>query len=197
METHVFVNQLKGHYHNLNISLINEVTMFWYGVIVGVLGAWAFSEVFRGYPAAPAGLKMLGKKNYAVICAIGEALFPKGGDIPPDYMEAKVPQFIDEYLLAVPTLTRRLMLALFFLMEHATYIFAFTTRRLSSLPLEKRIKYFEGWELSRFYPRRMAFTSLRAIYGMAYLGNPEVEKAIGVKISGKCRDGLLIERRPS
>ena len=169
--------------------------MFWIGVLVGVLGAWGFSEVFRGYPVTPGGMKVLGKKNHAIVCAIGEALLPEGGEIPLSYIQAGVPRFIDGYLVLVPPLTRRLMLALFFLMEHATYIFAFTPRRLSSLPVDKRVKYLEGWEYSLFYPRRMAFISLRAIYGMAYLGCPEVERAMGMNINRKCREGLIIERK--
>jgi len=171
--------------------------MFWFGVIVGVVGAWACREVFSGYPVTPMGLKVLGKKTHAVVCAIGEALLPEGGDIELSHEQARVPQFIDEYVSFVPSMTKWLMLALFFLMEHATYIFAFTTHRLSDLPVEKRVKYLDGWERSRLYPRRIAFTSLRAVYGMAYLGCPEVEKAMGMKLPGKCREALIIERPSS
>jgi len=168
--------------------------MFWFGVIVGVIGSWAIREVFLGYTAAPPDFNELGRKNYTIVCAVGEALLPEGGDIPPSYEEARVPQFIDEYLGFVPTTTRRLIKALFFLMEHATYLFAFTTRRFSDLPVEKRVQYLSGWEKSRLYPRRVAFTSLRAIYGMAYVASPDVVKIMGMGITDKCREGLIIER---
>ncbi len=168
--------------------------MFWLGVLVGVVGTWVFREVFLGYSAPPAGFKVLGRKSYTVVCTIGEALLPEGGDIPFSAKQARVPEFIEEYMSGVPALTRRLIKMLFFLMEHATYLFAFTTQRLSKLDVEKRIKYLDGWERSRFYARRLAFTSLRAIYGMAYIGNPDVEKAMGFRITSKCREALIVER---
>jgi len=168
--------------------------MFWVGLFTGIVGAWAVREVFMGYPEAPVGLKVLGRKNSAVVRAIGEALLPPGGEIPFSADEARVTQFVDNYIDMVPDLTRRLMLMLFFLMEHATYIFAFTTHRLSDMDMDARIRYLEGWEKSVFYYRRVAFLSLRAIYGMAYLGCPDVEKAMGFRIRDKCREALLIGR---
>jgi len=171
--------------------------MFWLGIIIGVIGAWLFREMLLGYPATPSGIKTLGRKSYAVVRAIGEALLPPGGAIPISAEEANVPEFIDNYVATVPKLTGRLMLMLFFLMEHATYFFAFTTRRLSEMDVEERIKYLEGWEDSSLYPRRLAFTGLRAIYGMAYLGHPEVEAAMGFRMNDNCREALLIERSSS
>ena len=168
--------------------------MFWLGLLLGIVGTWGVREVFMGYPETPVGLKVLGRKNFAVVCAIGEALLPGGGEIPLSSAEARVPEFVDNYVAMAPTLTRRLMFMLFFLMEHATYLFAFTTHRLSDLDVDARIRYLDGWEKSRLYMRRLAFTSLRAIYGMAYLGCPDVEKAMGFRISDKCRDALIIRR---
>jgi len=169
--------------------------MFWTGLVIGVVGAWMVGQFFLGYTPPPSRFKRLGRKSYAVVCAIGEALMPEGGDIPPSAEQAGVPEFVDDYLDGVPTLTRRLIHMLFFLMEHATYFFAFTTRRLSEMDVKARIRYLEGWENSRFYARRLAFTSLRAIYGMAYLAHPEVEKAMGVDINRRCREALIVERK--
>lgn len=168
--------------------------MFLFGLIVGILLSWGLREAFGGYAQRPVGLKILGNKTYAIVCAIGEALLPQGGDIPLSHIEARVPQFVDEYMANLPAMMRNLIFALFFLMEHAAYLFAFTTHRLSDLPVEKRVAYLDGWENSRIYYRRMAFMSLRAIYGMAYLGCPDVEKAIGYFIPQACRDALIIER---
>lgn len=169
--------------------------MFWTGLIVGVIGSWLVRELFLGYASPPSRFKRLGRKSCAVVRAIGEALLPEGGDIPFSAEQAEVPRFVDNYLDGVPTLTRRLIYMLFFLMEHATYIFAFTTRRLSEMDVNARVRYLEGWENSRLYARRLAFTSLRAIYGMAYLAHPEVEKAMGMGINRRCREALVIERK--
>ncbi len=150
-------------------------------IIIAVAGltAWAFDQVLLGYLPKPEDITCLTRKEYGFVHAVADTLFPKGGAIEISGEEARVSHYIDDYLCKSPALQRILMKALFFLMEHATVITFAGITRFSRLPMAKRVKYLEGWEFSRFYFRRIAFLSLRALIAMAYFACPEVEKAIG------------------
>ena len=71
---------------------------------------------------------------------------------------------------------------LFLLVEQATLVFAAPgaggRRRFSSLRPEQRVAALEGWQRSRFFPRRLVFTSLRAVLTMGYLADPTVLGAL-------------------
>jgi hypothetical protein len=79
---------------------------------------------------------------------------------------------------------RLLMRLLFFLMEHATLLFAAPPprgrRRFSSLDAGQRTAVLESWRASRLFPRRLVFTSLRAVLTNAYLADPEVLRHLGL-----------------
>jgi len=53
-------------------------------------------------------------------------------------------------------------------------------RRFSSLPLEARQEALEGWRTSSLFPRRLVFTSLRAILTMGYFADPRVLRSLGL-----------------
>jgi hypothetical protein len=46
---------------------------------------------------------------------------------------------------------------------------------------EQRSHYFEGWADSRLYLRRMAFTALKAVLIMGYVGRDENLRALGLE----------------
>jgi hypothetical protein len=79
---------------------------------------------------------------------------------------------------------RFLMHLLFFLLEHATLFFPAPgragRRRFSSLALEQRTASLEAWRTSRLYPRRLVFSSLRAILTMGYFAHPSVLRQLGL-----------------
>jgi hypothetical protein len=68
--------------------------------------------------------------------------------------------------------------------EHATLLFAapppLGRRRFSSLGLAQRTEVLEGWRASRLFPRRLVFTSLRAILTMGYFGSAAVLRSLGL-----------------
>jgi hypothetical protein len=72
---------------------------------------------------------------------------------------------------------------LFFLVEHATIVFPAPgglsgMRRFSSLSEAQRVAALDGWQRSRLFPRRLVFTSLRAIATMGYFSSPAVLRAL-------------------
>jgi len=69
-------------------------------------------------------------------------------------------------------------------MEHATLLFGAPglggRRRFSSLDPEQRGQVLEGWRTSRWFPRRLVFSSLRAILTMGYFSDPVVLRQLGL-----------------
>lgn len=143
---------------------------------LAALAVLAVRRVFLGYPRP--GLRHLAPREAATVAAASQALFPPGGPIPESGTDAGVPRFIDRYVGAVPPRVRLLMRALFFLVEHATLVLPGPGprgwRRFSALDAPQREAVLEGWRTSRLFPRRLVFTSLRAMLTMAYFADPAV-----------------------
>jgi hypothetical protein len=139
-------------------------------------------RVFGGYPRPAAPLARLSRREAATVAAAAEALFPRGGAVPPSGLDAGVPAWTDRWLDALPVATRLLVRCLFALVEHATLLFPAPGwdgwRRFSSLDAGRRGVWLEGWRTSRFFARRLVFTSLRAIVTQAYFADPAVLRAL-------------------
>jgi hypothetical protein len=146
-----------------------------------VVVVWGLRRLFGGYEPRPRA-RHLSAREWALIEAVCDAMFPPGGAIPPSGREAGVPDYVDGYVAAVPPLTGRLMRMLFLLVEQATLIFPAPgsggRRRFSDLTVEQRVASLESWRTSGFFPRRLVFTSLRAILCMGYLADPAVLRAL-------------------
>lgn len=141
-------------------------------------------RVCGGYPEPEAKLARLSRREAAFVAAAAEALFPRGGAVPPSGLDAGVPAWCDRWLDALPPATRRLVRALFVLVEHATLVFPAPGwdgwRRFSALDAERRGAVLEGWRTSRFFLRRLVFTSLRAIVTQGYFADAAVLRSLGL-----------------
>jgi hypothetical protein len=164
--------------------------------------AWAAARVFAGYPRV-AGYGVLAAREVAGLDAAAEALFPPGGAIACSGADAQVARYIDRLVAASHPRTRLLMRMLFFLIEHGTLIFPAPggvrgRRRFSSLALDERVEVLEGWQTSRLFPRRLVFTSLRALFTLGYFAHPPVLCALGLAPaaieSPICKADLLYPR---
>jgi hypothetical protein len=155
----------------------------WLWLAIGAALGYAGGRILLGYPPAQ-GFRVLARREVAFVDAAAEAMYPPGGPLPPSGRDARCASFLDGYLALVPPRMRRLMRLLFFLMEHATLFFPAPPprgwRRFSSLGAEQRAAALEGWRASRFFPRRLVFTSLRALLTNAYLADPEVLRHLGL-----------------
>lgn len=138
---------------------------------------WGVRRLFFGYPAVPQA-RSLAAREWALVEAVSDAMFPRGGAIPPSGRQAGVPAYVDGYVASVPAGIRLLMRLLFMLVEQATLFFpapgAGGRRRFSALDSDQREAVLEGWRTSSLFPRRLVFTSLRAILCMGYLADPVV-----------------------
>jgi hypothetical protein len=146
-----------------------------------LLGAGA-ARFWLGYPPAPR-CRALARREAAFLDAAAEAMFPPGGPLPSG-RAAGVTASLDGYLALVPTRMRRLMRLLFVLVEHATLVFPAPPprgrRRFSSLALDQRTAALDGWRTSPLFPRRLVFTSLRALLTNGYVADPAVLAALGL-----------------
>ena len=134
-------------------------------------------RVWGGYPASlHAGLA---PREAALLQAAGLGLYPPGGTVPRSGSQADLVGYTARYLRAVPPPTRRLMRLLFFAFEQGTCVFAAPgrrgRRRFSALTPAQRVAVLEAWRSSRWFPLRLAFTSLRAILSMGYFADAEVQ----------------------
>ena len=159
------------------------MTLLW--ALVPILLAVALGlRVFARYPAPPCPLRVLRRAEYATLAAAAEVTFPRGGAVEPSGGDAQIPLYLDGYLALVPSGLRRLVRLLLFLVEHATLVFPASgprgMRRMSSLSPEVQAAYLRGWEHSRLALRRLVFTSLRSLLGMAYFADPAVLRALNL-----------------
>ena len=144
----------------------------------------ALRRVFGGYPRPSHAPRRLARRELAFVAAAAEALFPRGGAVPPSGLDAGVPAWTDRWLDALPGATRRLVRLLFALVEHATLLFPAPGwdgwRRFSALSAGQRGAVLESWRRSRWFPRRLVFTSLRAIVTQAYFADAAVLRALAL-----------------
>jgi hypothetical protein len=141
-------------------------------------------RVLGGYPRPATPLARLSRREATFVAAAAEALFPRGGAVPPSGLDAGVPAWADRWLDALPAGTRLLVRCLFALVEHATLLFPAPGwdgwRRFSALDPERRGVVLEAWRTSRWFPRRLVFTSLRAIVTQGYFADAAVLRALGL-----------------
>jgi hypothetical protein len=153
-------------------------------ILLGAAAGYAAVRVFWGYPAPQQTPRVLSRRELALLTAAAEAVFPPGGAIPISGAEAGVAAYTDRWLSALPPRIRLLMRLLFFLIEHGTLVFPAPRprgfRRFSSLSREQAEQVLEGWRTSRLFPRRLVFTSLRAIVAMGFFAHPGVLRHLGL-----------------
>ena len=151
--------------------------------VAGLLVALAL-RVFAGHPRAAAHYRHLARREVAFVNAVADATFPRGGELPASGSDAGIAAYVDRWLAVSTRRIRLLMRLLFFLVEHATLLAPAPGwggwRRFSSLAPEQRLAALDGWRTSRHFPRRLVFTSLRAVLTMGYFSHPPVLRQLRV-----------------
>lgn len=163
---------------------------------------YAVWRLFLGYPPLRTELRLLARREAAFLDAAGEAVFPAGGAVPLAGVDADLPGYADGFVASLPSHLRLQVRAMFMLFEQATIFLPAPgpggRRRFSALSPEQRIAVLEGWSRSSLFPRRLAFTALRAVLTMGYLGHPVAMRALGLAPydfpTPICRADLLYPR---
>jgi len=150
-----------------------------------VVGLLIFLRLRVGYPRPKRRYVAIGIGDAAFLRAAAQTFFPADGAIALSGDDVDLPGYADRYLAQLPRRQRRLVRALFLLFEHATLVFpargvgAF--RRFSALSPEQRTAVLRAWSESGFYLRRTAFTALKAILIMGYMGDSECLRRLGLE----------------
>jgi hypothetical protein len=148
------------------------------------VAAYATWRLFLGYPQPPRCYSLLAAREVAFLDSAAAAVFPHGGAIPLSGSEAELPRYADSYLAALPAHLRWQVRAMLMLFEQASFFFPAPgpkgRRRFSALSPEQRMAVLAGWSSSRFFLRRIAFTALRAVLTMGYLGHPRAMRAVNL-----------------
>jgi choline dehydrogenase-like flavoprotein len=153
----------------------------------------------RFFSPAP-GCRVLGSAEMRFLEAVSETVFPPYGTVPKSGREAGIPAYMDRYLHSLPSRFRFLIRLLFLLFENAPVLFSGRPRRFSSLSSERRKRYLEGWESSRWYARRMSAQGLKTLLCIGYMADPAVKEAIGFRKKETCSrsaDPLPAPDRPN
>ena len=126
-------------------------------------------------------LLYLRRREYTIVAALADTIFPPGSAIGLSGTEARVPEYIDRWLDGQGEAKAgefRLMMMVF---EHGTAAFGLRVRRFTDLGPEARERYLRRWETTRLYSRRMLAMALKSALGIAYFAYPEVQERIGVR----------------
>lgn len=154
--------------------------IFW--VPLALFAAYSVWRLFLGYPRPSGSHRLIAPREAAFLDAAAEATFPPGGAIPLSGRDADLPGYADSFLLSLPSHLRLQVRAMFLLFEQATIFFPGKgrggRRRFSALSPEQRIQALESWAHSGLFLRRLAFTALRAVLTMGYLGHPVAMRAV-------------------
>lgn len=149
-------------------------------LFLAFFSAYAATRLFVGYPPSRGTLRLLAPREVAFLDAAAEATFPAGGAVPLSGREADLPGYVDSFLLSLPSHLRLQIRAMLMLFEQATIFFPapgrWGRRRFSVLSAEQQVAALRGWSESRLFPRRLAFTALRAVLTMGYLGHPKAAR---------------------
>jgi hypothetical protein len=157
------------------------VIVFW--LLLAGSTLYSVWRLFLGYPRRT-GLVVLASREAAFLDAAGDAIFPPGGAVPQSGRDADIPGYADAFLASLPAHLRLQVRAMFMLFEQATILFPAPRpggrRRFSALSAEQRVIVLERWSSSSLFVRRLAFTALRAVVTMGYLGHSGVLRELNL-----------------
>lgn len=155
-----------------------------YAVIGAVAVALFVRRFARGYASPSREYSYLKPREIDFILAATDATFPKRSTIPVSGADVDAPRYIDRWFETLDSGKRFQIRMLLLFFEQATLIWWAPGlrgwRRFSSLSLHQRIEVMRAWYGSRFFVRRLVFTALRAVLGMAYLGHPATMRFLRV-----------------
>ena len=131
------------------------------------------------------------------LAATAEALFPENGYGAPDYKTTDLVPRTLAYLEELPAPQRRLLLALFALVELAAPFLIFGFARFSRLPRARRETAVRDFRQSRLLPLRLLGDALKATTTMIYMSHPAALAHIGSYAAcARPADPLQVPVRP-
>lgn len=156
-------------------------TLLWIAGALALAGAVSWLVGFAGYGAKLLPSGAFSAKEQRVIAAAADAVFPARGPIPVSGTEAGLLPYLDRYLRNLPRGPAVLLHLLFHFVEHAPWIWGPRRVRFTRQTPEQQRAYLAHMSGSDLYFLRVSFTSMRALFTMAYLADPRVAEAMGIR----------------
>jgi hypothetical protein len=155
-----------------------------FGVFALLGASLLLRRLFLGYSRPSRSYERLAPREIAFVLATVEALFPSRAELPVSGLDVDAPGYIDRLLDALhPTKRTQIRLLLCFFEQATLFWWAPGPRgwrRFSDLSLQQRSQVLENWNSSSVFLRRLVFTALRSVLGLAYLGNPATMRLLKV-----------------
>lgn len=131
------------------------------------------------YPRQLVPSPVLSTMEQALVSAVADTMFPRGGHFPLSGTEAGVVEYFDAYLRRCHGQEVLLLHLLLWFTELGPVLFGPRPTTFTRLGPAQRTAFLEGAFRSRIYLRRVAFTSLRALTTMAYFAHPDIAGHVG------------------
>ncbi|MEE2828317.1 MAG: gluconate 2-dehydrogenase subunit 3 family protein [Myxococcota bacterium] len=131
-------------------------------------------------PVPACDLHYLQRREFAILAALANALFPPGNDIGLSGTDARIPEYVDRMLAGMSQHKAAEFRAMLLLFEHGTLAFGLRARRFTDLSLPARERYLRRWEEARVYSRRILAAGLKTVLGIAYFAHPKVQAKLGM-----------------
>ena len=150
------------------------------GATAGGLLLWGHAGRYPT-PEPSCELLFLERRDFAILAALADTIFPYGNPLGRSGSAARVPEYVDRMLARMPKDKAEEFRAMMLLFEHGTLAFGLRVRRFTELPPAAAQRYLRRWEEAQVYSRRMLAAGLKTLLGIAYFAHPEVQKAMGIQ----------------
>lgn len=125
-----------------------------------------------------------------------EALYPVNDYGAPDWQATEMVSRTLDYWSDLPQRQRRLLMALFVLIELGAVFFVFGLKRFSRLSVTRRERAVRDLRRSRLVPLRLVGDSLKASTTVIYMSHPAVLEHIGMySVCDRPEDPLRVQVR--
>ena len=144
------------------------------GAVTLVGAVLRFASFLRHAPAA--GRLVLSEREVKILSAVLKTMFPGANGMPPADLDALLPK-IDEHLHRSDPDARLLVRTVLHVIEEQAVVFS--GGRFTNLDAEARERELRSWEIDAYYPKKMAYRSLKLACAMMYAEQPDARKAMG------------------
>ncbi len=150
------------------------------GAATGGLLLWGHARRYPN-PEPACELLYLERREFTILVALADTIFPRGNPIGHSGSGARVPEYVDRMLARMPKDKAEEFRAMLLLFEHGTLAFGLRVRRFTELPPAAAQRYLRRWEEAQVYSRRMLAAGLKTLLGIAYFAHPAVQEAMGIQ----------------
>ena len=123
--------------------------------------------------------RILGPRCGEILKAIAAGLFPSEGPQQIGAEDVDIAGPAERFLAGFGPVTLLCFKLTLITFEYSTFPLALSVKRFSRMSREDQSDYLAGWENSRIFLRRGAFIWVKAVCGLLFYSDRDVERSIG------------------